>query len=273
MDANEFYLALEQSSYYKTQIVKKKCAWLTGVTPLWFYFRIFQTVMRSYLGLQSDKKYSTADLKLHAYAAISAIEELGGSVEISGLDNVKKLHQSAIFIGNHMSALETFLLPAILLHITPITFVLKASLLRYPIFGKVLQVLDPIQVERKDPRADLKVVLEEGSHTVQNGRSVIIFPQQTRTTEIERDSFNSLGIKLAKRVNAPIIPVAIKTDFWGNGKLVKDLGKIKINEQVIIEFGEPLQVMGRGKEEHGRVFEFIRTRVSSWQKNGNGIRA
>ena len=38
--------------------------------------------------------------------------------------------------------------------------------------------------------------------------------------------FNSLGNKLAKRNNVPVIPLALITDAWGNGKYIKEAGKI-----------------------------------------------
>jgi 1-acyl-sn-glycerol-3-phosphate acyltransferase len=94
---------------------------------------------------------------------------------------------------------------------------------------------------------------------------MIVFPQSTRTAQFQPEEFNSIGVKLAKKAEVPIIPVAIKTDFWGNGKIIKDFGKINRDKDVYIEFGEPLQVEGSGKETHTKIIEFIQKKLKEWE--------
>ena len=60
---------------------------------------------------------------------------------------------------------------------------------------------------------------------LRNGMSVIIFPQTTRIMDFDRKQFNSMGVKLAKRAQVPVVPIALKTDAWGVGKWIKDLPK------------------------------------------------
>ena len=55
---------------------------------------------------------------------------------------------------------------------------------------------------------------------------MVIFPQSQRTLEFDPEHFNKLGIKLAKKAEAHIVPVALKTDFWKNGRLFKDIGAL-----------------------------------------------
>ena len=61
-----------------------------------------------------------------------------------------------------------------------------------------------------------------------------------------------------------MIPLALKTDAWGNGALLKDFGKIDPSRTVHFAFGEPLRVQGGGAAEHQRVVEFIRENLVSW---------
>jgi 1-acyl-sn-glycerol-3-phosphate acyltransferase len=93
---------------------------------------------------------------------------------------------------------------------------------------------------------------------------VIVFPQGTRTDVFNRAGFNSLGIKLASKAGVPVIPVAVKTDFWGNSPILRGFGPVHRDRPVMIEFGEPLTVSGRGKAEHEVCLDFIESRLRSW---------
>ena len=123
---------------------------------------------------------------------------------------------------------------------------------------------DPILVGRENPREDLKIVLEEGSRKIQIGKSIIIFPQKTRSLNFGQASFNSLGIKLAKRNNVSVIPIAILSDAWGNGKYIKEIGKIDPAKLVRICIGEPITISGNGAEDHQHVIDFITGKLKDW---------
>jgi 1-acyl-sn-glycerol-3-phosphate acyltransferase len=144
-----------------------------------------------------------------------------GKAWVQSSINVIKAMEPCVFVGNHMSVLETFVLPSLIQPHYDVTFVVKDSLMSYPLFGTILQARDPIVVGRVNPREDLKTVLEEGQKRLSQNISVIIFPQTTRSPEFDAQKFNTLGVKLAKRANVPVIPVALKTDAWGKGKFVR----------------------------------------------------
>ena len=185
-------------------------------------------------------------------------------MNFSGMDNLRKVEGPVVFVGNHMTTLETVVLPSIIQPIKKVLFVVKEELTRYPVFGPVCAAREPIVVGRENPREDLKIVLEEGSKKLQEGKSVIIFPQRTRSTIFEAESFNSLGNKLAKRNNVPVIPIALLTDGWGNGKYIKEAGKIDPTKPVYFAFGEPLTITGTGAEEHQKVIDFIAGKLKEW---------
>ena len=146
------------------------------------------------------------------------IEKTGGAISIKGLDFLKKEDGPVVIISNHMSTLETFIFPFIVGSAKECSFVVKRSLVTNPVFGPVMRSLNPIAVERADPRKDLDVVMKEGTELLKKGVSVILFPQATRDPVFKPENFNSLGIKLAKRAGVKVIPCAIKTDFWGKRK-------------------------------------------------------
>jgi 1-acyl-sn-glycerol-3-phosphate acyltransferase len=163
-----------------------------------------------------------------------------------------------------MSILETFVLPCLIQPYRDVTFVVKESLLSFPLFKHVMRNRDPIVVGRANPREDLRIVLEEGQNRLNANISVVIFPQTTRSIDFDPKKFNSLGVKLAKRVKVPVIPVALKTDAWGIGRKFKDFGKIRPANSVYITFGNPLLVQGSGKQEHQFIVDFIAKKLDSY---------
>ncbi|MCT4533799.1 lysophospholipid acyltransferase family protein [Halodesulfovibrio sp.] len=212
-------------------------------------------------GKSSDQAWVKASLDI-----INALERVGVSLSFENISAFTELDSPCVFIGNHMSTLETFVLPAIIQPHKAVTFVIKSSLLTYPFFGDLMASRDPIAVERTNPREDLKTVLNEGCEKISQGKSIIVFPQSTRSTEFDRKKFNSIGVKLAKKAGVPIVPLALKTDSWGHSKLGKEFGPIDISKKVHFAFDAPITVEGNGKEAHASVCNFIETSLTNWAK-------
>jgi len=98
------------------------------------------------------------------------------------------------------------------------------------------------------------------------GTSIVIFPQTTRTPAFDPGQFNTIGVKLAKKAGAPVVPIALKTDAWGTGTYLKDYGRIAPSRKAHIAFGEPLRIKDRGAEEHQKIIEFIIGKLAEWNK-------
>jgi len=230
-----------------------------------FYYQEFVIVLR---GSAKAKRghYGTADWSKSSLAALRALESVGVNIEITGIDFFASVPGPCVFIANHMSTLETFVLPAIIAPVKDVTFVVKQGLVDYPIFKHIMRSRDPITVRRENPRDDLKAVLEGGTDRLRAGRSIIIFPQTTRTPVFDPMQFNTIGIKLAKKAGVPVIPVALKTDAWGNGKYLKDYGRIVPSKRVHFAFGKPLTIRDRGNEEHSDIIRFISEKLNEWER-------
>jgi len=208
--------------------------------------------------------YFTADWVASSLETLRALEEIGAIIEINGVDNFRGLDTPCVFIGNHMSTLETMVLPCIISQFKDSTFVVKQSLVDYPVFKHIMRARDPITVGRTNPRDDLKAVFEGGEARLKAGRSIVIFPQTTRTVLFDPEQFNTIGIKLAKRAGVPVVPLALKTDAWGNGKYLKDYGKVDVSKKVWFEFGKPMTIASRGDEEHQQIIAFISGKLKEW---------
>lgn len=214
--------------------------------------------------LVAKNEYNRAAWGGTAYAIFKMVEGCNGRFHISGLDHIRDLETPVVFISNHMSSLEGNIMGCLLPQPQEISFVIKESLTRYPIFGPVVSSQDPITVGRAKPRDDLQKVLVEGVQKLRNGRSIILFPQHTRTPTFVPSEFNSLGIKLAARAHVPVLPIAIKTDFVENGRYLRDFGPLDRSQPIHLAFGQPFTVQN-SKQAHHHILDYIQLHLNSWQ--------
>ncbi|MCV6625134.1 MAG: 1-acyl-sn-glycerol-3-phosphate acyltransferase, partial [Cellvibrionaceae bacterium] len=98
----------------------------------------------------------------------------GVKFEIKG--NTQALDQACVILANHQSSWETVFLQA---HFSPVATVLKQELLNIPFFGWGLKALAAIPIDRGNPRAAIKKIRQEGIERLQNGISVLVFPEGT----------------------------------------------------------------------------------------------
>ncbi|MCC5834436.1 MAG: 1-acyl-sn-glycerol-3-phosphate acyltransferase [Opitutales bacterium] len=247
---------------YCTELTRP--GWFTRSFPtLGFYRRVapivFSSSNRSRKGQFDETEFRQASTDI-----IRAMEACGARLQVEGTEHVAKLEQPCVFIGNHMSTAETFILPAILLPFRRICFVVKQSLVEIPVFKHIMIHQQPIVVGRNNPREDLRTVLDGGCEQLAAGRSVIVFPQTTRTAHFDPSQFNSIGVKLARKANVPVVPLALQTNAWSNGKWIKDIGPFRPEIPVHFAFGAPLEVEGTGKATHQKVVAFIQEKLKSW---------
>lgn len=234
-----------------------------ALPTLAFYARVARIVLlssaRARRGRFGYEEWYAASLEVRA-----AFEKGGAHVQVEGTQHIAGLSGPAVIIGNHMSTAETFLLAGMLLPFRPATFVVKQSLVEYPVFKHIMRSRDPIVVGRTNPREDLKAVMEGGQERLGKGLSVVIFPQRTRKVVFEQEGFNTIGVKLAKRAGVPVVPLALKTNAWSNGRLLKDFGPFRPSEAVRFAFGPPMEVGSRDREVHEAVFGYIADRLREW---------
>jgi 1-acyl-sn-glycerol-3-phosphate acyltransferase len=255
---------LSETNEYRTAKDKKRDFMdrlLLG-TRWHFYLKFIDVVLKSRKVALAGKYDAKAWVK-SSHDILYAIESVGGKFEIDGIDNLRQ-NSAAVIVSNHMSTLETMVLPGIVQPYMPVTFVTKKSLVEGPFFGPVLSARDPITVTRKDPRADLDIVMSKGVEMLGKGKSVIIFPEGTRQDVFKPENMNSLGVKLAARAKVPVIPIAVKTDFWTSGKIIRGFGPLKRKRIIHFSIGEAIEVQGGGKKAHKDAVDFIAEKLKGW---------
>lgn len=150
---------------------------------------------------------------------------------VEGEENIP--NEPVVFMCKHQSSWETFSAFEFL----PIhAAVVKQELLRIPVFSVGIKLVDPIAVDRDDGVNALKQVMREGKERLASGRSVLIFPEGTRTAPGVRVKYAKSGASLAKKAGVPVVPVAHNAGlFWGRRAFVKLPGQIRVS------IGPPIQ--------------------------------
>lgn len=240
--------------------------WFARLAPsAAFYPKIVAIVVRC-SRLARQGRYDEIAWARSSEEVVGFLEAAGCRIHAEGLEHLDGIDRPCIFIGNHMSTLETFVLPAMIVpRCGNLTYVVKRSLVEYPFFKHVMLSRNPVVVDRVNPRDDLKAVMEQGAERLAAGYSIVIFPQHTRTIQFDPEQFNSIGIKLAARTGAPVVPVALQTSAWSPGKLLKDYGPLIPSRPIRFAFGEPFTVAGKGNQEHQRVIGFIQENLARWE--------
>jgi 1-acyl-sn-glycerol-3-phosphate acyltransferase len=219
----------------KLTILKPKQNFFSKLFPtLYFYTNLFKFFLSAYFELIINR-FSWNDYVNYCRKILDTVTKCGTEVVLENLEELKNVNYPVVFVSNHMSSLETLIFGYILGKYTKFTFVLKKSLLYYPVFGKILKFLKPIAVKRKNPKEDFEVVLKEAKKLLKEKVSIVVFPQATRSLIIDEKKFNSIGIKIAKFYKIGILPIYVKTDFLSIGKIFKDIGKVNPKNKVYIK--------------------------------------
>ena len=150
----------------------------------------------------------------------------------------------------HQSMWETLALQQVL---PDQAWVLKQELLRVPVFGWGLKVLEPIAIDRNAGRKAVDQVVKEGKDRLAKGRWIVVFPEGTRIGVGKTMKFGIGGVMLAKKAGADILPIAHNAGcYWPRRGFIKRAGVI----QMVI--GEPIGTAGKSlKEINAEVKEWI----------------
>lgn len=217
---------------------------------LYFYPRMFAEVWRASRLAKKDQ-YDAERWTLSSRRMMEYLEGAGCRFEVTGHKPIRKGEKKpAVFVANHMSTAETFVLNNFLWPFSPVTYVVKKSLVETPVFKHILINRKAIVVTRSNPKEDYRILLKEGGKYLAEGTSVIIFPQKTRGARWNREEFNTVGVKLAKSAGVDVIPVAVASDAWQNGKLIKDIGRINPKIPFRFRYGPRIKVTKNDKEAH-----------------------
>ena len=154
---------------------------------------------------------------------------LTASVDLTvmGSENVDP-QRSYVVVANHESNLD--IMACFLAIPLPIRFLAKRELFRVPILASAMRAIGIIEVDRQARLAVHEQVNSQARQLVAAGRSVIVYPEGTRTRHGNLGSFKKGAFTMAIATQLPILPVTIRgtRGIWPPGSWLIRSGSITV---------------------------------------------
>jgi 1-acyl-sn-glycerol-3-phosphate acyltransferase len=179
----------------------------------------------------------------------------GVKLEVTGLDKVP-VGEPVIFMSNHQGNFDILaLLDAIP---RPFAWIAKEELFAIPIFGYSMRRGGYIPLDRSDGRSALKSI-EAAAAVIRKGRSVVIFPEGTRTPDGALLPFKKGGFLLAARAGVPIVPLTIN----GSAR-INPAKRLELYPGTIrVRFADPIPTTGGGSARREELMEEVRAAIAA----------
>ncbi len=159
---------------------------------------------------------------------------------IEGRENIPT-NNNGIIMCKHSSTWETFFLPQYFHTPAPLA---KRELAWVPFFGWGLAIADPIFINRNDKKTAMQQIIDKGTKCLQQGRSIMVFPEGTRVPFGQSGHYKMGGARLAAATGYPIIPVAHNAGwYWPRRTFIKKPGTITV------VIGPMIETKGKKPEE------------------------
>lgn len=201
------------------------------ISPVISVYAIVNSLVRGALGRTTEIDLAPAQAWAKAMLAAT-----GARVAYGGLEHAAR-HRSCIFAVNHASNLDIW---AVLPQLPRQTkFVAKESLFKWPFFGWAMKRCGFIPIDRTRRQSAIQS-LRLAASRIQAGRSVIVFPEGTRSKDGTLQPFKKGPFHLALAAGVPVVPVAISGswDVLRPGDWRVHPGPVSVDFLPPIEVGE-----------------------------------
>ena len=159
-----------------------------------------------------------------------------------------------VLLSNHQSLFDIPVLLATLP--VPARFLAKRELFRIPVFGWALKVGGFIPVERGGKSAGDS--FRAAAERVRSGGSVLLFPEETRSTDGNLLPFKRGGFLLAQKAGLPMVPVGIRGTLG-----VRPRHSYRIHPgRALVRYGEPLPPPGSGRGGSAASIAAVRAKIA-----------
>ena len=164
-------------------------------------------------------------------------------LEVQGAELVDR-SRSYIVVANHLSVLD--IMACFLAVPVPIRFLAKKELFRIPVLAPAMRAIGIVEVDRSARSAIHEQVNRQARELVASGRSLIIYPEGTRSRDGELRPFKKGAFTMAVAGGIPVLPLTIAGTYraWPPGRLLVNGGR-KIT--AVIE--PPIETAGMSRQD------------------------
>lgn len=187
----------------------------------------------------------------------------GVSYTVQGLENLKPQGRY-VFAANHASALDIPLIFAALPY--HMVTVAKIELRKIPFFGWAMRRGGHIFVNRINHQQAMESLQRARQSLEENPRSLVLYPEGTRSRDGRVQRFKKGGLILAIESNLPVVPVAI----CGSSQVLRKKSLQVHPAPVVLRVGQPMGTRHLTVEDRDWFSEQVRAEVvhlkSHWER-------
>ncbi len=178
----------------------------------------------------------------------------GIRVRVTGMEHLDP-EATYVFAGNHTSQMDIYSFQGYFPH--DFRWIAKKELFNIPLFGRAMRKVGFISIDRSRGREAVKS-LALAAKRIENGSSVLIFPEGTRSADGRLHPFKAGAFLLAIKAGVPVVPVGFNnaSSLLPKGKLLPKGGEI------VIRIGRPVATTAYSPRDKQQLASLIHERVA-----------
>ena len=165
----------------------------------------------------------------------------GSRVEIQGLQNIPA-SEPVLFVSNHQGHFDSAVLLAYVRQ--PKAFVASSAASKFPIFSIWFRFAYTVYLERDNVRQNY-TALEKAKEVIEEGRSVVIYPEGIISSGPQTGEFKRGAFRPAFSTGIPIVPVVID----GTWKVMGEKNDTIQPTTIIVKILPAVPTKGLGRQE------------------------
>lgn len=135
-----------------------------------------------------------------------------------------------VFVANHVGLVDPFLFTAVVSH--PLRGVEAENHFRWPLWGSFVRRVGNIPIDNRS-KSGVAGALKRAQKTLEQGLSIMMFPEGTRTLDGSLLPFKAGPFFLAQRAGVDIVPMIQLGAFGVNNKTTRTSGPGKITVVIL----------------------------------------
>lgn len=179
-------------------------------------------------------------------------------VHIEGHENIDD-KTSYVFVANHQGSFDIFLIYGYLGR--NFKWMMKSELRRAPLIGKASEAAGHIFVDKRGPKA-IQQTHDRARAVLQNGTSLVVFPEGERTLTGKMGHFFRGAYQLADELQLPVVPITLNGPYK---VLSRKRGPINFvfHHPLSMIIHKPIPPIGKGPENIKHAMELSREVIAS----------
>jgi 1-acyl-sn-glycerol-3-phosphate acyltransferase len=182
----------------------------------------------------------------------------GIRVELEGREKISET-RGCVYVGNHRSFVDAC--AALLVLPGDLRFLAKKEIYKIPLVSFALRTMGIIEVDRSNPEASAKSI-DRAVAEIQAGRSVVLFPEGTRSRSPHMLPFKKGAFVLAIKAKALVVPITL----LGMAELLRPDTLFLFPGKVKIIIHDPIETASLELEDRTELLEKARAVIEqTWE--------